>query len=111
VGQLRSSGLYPRVLACEDVRVVGATTAGSFGDQGIDVIETLARPGLLTVRLAVQAKRMTGEVGRSVVTQLRGGVPQRLAGSLPPQDTSPEQPLLKPIEPTLTVPNSLAAQD
>jgi hypothetical protein len=67
--------LYLRALGCEDVRVVGAATAGSLGDQGIDVIGTLARPGLPAVRLAVQAKRVTGGVGPSVVAQLRGSVP------------------------------------
>jgi predicted Mrr-cat superfamily restriction endonuclease len=67
--------LYLRVLGCEDVRVVGAAMAGSLGDKGIDVIGTLARPGLPAVRLAVQAKRVTGGVGPSVVTQLRGSVP------------------------------------
>jgi predicted Mrr-cat superfamily restriction endonuclease len=67
--------LYLRVLGCEDVKVVGAATAGSLGDQGIDVIGTLTQPGLPLVRLAVQAKRVTGGVGPSVVTQLRGSIP------------------------------------
>ena len=67
--------LYLRVLGCDDVQVVGAATAGSLGDQGIDVIGTLARPGLPAVRLAVQAKRVAGGVGPSVVTQLRGSIP------------------------------------
>jgi predicted Mrr-cat superfamily restriction endonuclease len=67
--------LYLRVLGCEDVKVVGAATAGSLGDQGIDVIGTLTQPGLPLVRLAVQAKRVTGGVGPGVVTQLRGSIP------------------------------------
>jgi hypothetical protein len=67
--------LYLRALGCDDVAVVGAATAGSLGDQGIDVIGTLARPGLPAVRLAVQAKRVAGGVGPSVVTQLRGSIP------------------------------------
>jgi hypothetical protein len=67
--------LYLRVLGCDDVEVVGAAAAGTLGDQGIDVIGTLARPGLPAVRLAVQAKRVAGGVGPSVVTQLRGSIP------------------------------------
>ena len=67
--------LYLRVLGCDDVKVIGAATAGSLGDQGIDVIGTLTQPGLPLVRLAVQAKRVTGGVGPSVVTQLRGSIP------------------------------------
>jgi Restriction endonuclease len=66
---------YLRALGCEDVKVIGAATAGSLGDGGIDVTGTLAQPGLPAVRLAVQAKRVTGGVGPSVVTQLRGSVP------------------------------------
>ena len=67
--------LYLRVLGCEDVKVVGAATAGSPGDGGMDVTGTLAQAGLPAVRLAVQAKRVTGGVGPHVVTQLRGSVP------------------------------------
>ena len=67
--------LYLRALGCDDVKVVGAATAGSLGDGGIDVIGTLAQPGLPAVRLAVQAKRVAGGVGPSVVTQLRGSIP------------------------------------
>ena len=67
--------LYLRVLGCEDVKVVGAATAGSLGDGGMDVTGTLAQAGLPAVRLAVQAKRVTGGVGPSVVTQLRGSIP------------------------------------
>ncbi len=67
--------LYLRELGCDDVQVVGAAATGSLGDQGIDVIGTLARPGLPAVRLAVQAKRVAGGVGPSVVTQLRGSIP------------------------------------
>lgn len=48
---------------------------GSLGDQGIDVIGTLARPGPPAVRLAVQAKRVAGGVGPSVVTKLRRSIP------------------------------------
>ena len=64
--------LYLRVLGCEDVKVVGAATAGSLGDGGMDVTGTLAQAGLPAVRLAVQAKRVAGGVGPNVVTQLRG---------------------------------------
>ena len=67
--------LYLRVLGCEDVKVVGAATAGSLGDGGMDVTGTLAQAGLPAVRLAVQAKRVTGGVGPNVVTQLRGSIP------------------------------------
>ena len=67
--------LYLRVLGCEDVKVVGAATASSLGDGGMDVIGTLARAGLPAVRLAVQAKRIIGGVGPNVVTQLRGSIP------------------------------------
>jgi hypothetical protein len=67
--------LYLRVLGCEDVQVVGAATAGSLGDGGMDVTGTLAQAGLPAVRLAVQAKRVTGGVGPHVVTQLRGSIP------------------------------------
>jgi restriction system protein len=67
--------LYLRVLGCEDVKVVGAATAGSLGDGGMDVTGTLAQVGLPAVRLAVQAKRLTGGVGPNVVTQLRGSIP------------------------------------
>lgn len=67
--------LYLRALGCEDVRVVGAATAGSLCDGGIDVTGTLAQTGLPAVRLAVQAKRVNGGVGPNVVTQLRGSVP------------------------------------
>jgi predicted Mrr-cat superfamily restriction endonuclease len=67
--------LYLRALGCEDVKVVGAATAGSLGDGGMDVIGTLAQPGLPAVQLAVQAKRVAGGVGSSVVTQLRGSIP------------------------------------
>ena len=67
--------LYLRTLGCEDVKVIGAATAGSLGDGGMDVTGTLAQPGLPAVRLAVQAKRVTGGVGPSVVTQLRGSIP------------------------------------
>jgi predicted Mrr-cat superfamily restriction endonuclease len=66
--------LYLRVLGCEDVKVVGAATAGSLGDGGMDVTGTLAQAGLPAVRLAVQAKRVTGGVGPNVVTQLRGSI-------------------------------------
>jgi restriction endonuclease Mrr len=41
----------------------------------MDVTGTLAQAGLPTVRLAVQAKRVTGGVGSNVVTQLRGSIP------------------------------------
>ena len=67
--------LYLRTLGCEDVKVIGAATAGSLGDGGMDVTGTLAQPGLPAVRLAVQAKRVTGGVGPSVITQLRGSIP------------------------------------
>ena len=67
--------LYLRVLGCENVKVVGAATAGSLGDGGMDVTGTLAQAGLPAVRLAVQAKRITGGVGPNVVTQLRGSIP------------------------------------
>jgi Restriction endonuclease len=67
--------LYLRVLGCEDVKVTGAATAGSLGDGGMDVTGTLAQAGLPAVRLAVQAKRVTGGVGPNVVTQLRGSIP------------------------------------
>lgn len=67
--------LYLRVLGCEDVKVVGAATAGSLGDGGMDVTGTLAQAGLPAVRLAVQAKRVTGGIGPNVVTQLRGSIP------------------------------------
>jgi predicted Mrr-cat superfamily restriction endonuclease len=67
--------LYLRVLGCENVKVVGAATAGSLGDGGMDVTGTLARAGLPAVRLAVQAKRIAGGVGPNVVTQLRGSIP------------------------------------
>jgi Restriction endonuclease len=67
--------LYLRMLGCDDVKVVGAATAGSLGDQGIDVTGTLVRPGLPAIQLAVQAKRVTGGVGPPVVTQLRGSIP------------------------------------
>lgn len=67
--------LYLRALGCEDVKVVGAATAGSLGDGGMDVTGTLAQAGLPAVRLAVQAKRVNGGVGPSVVTQLRGSIP------------------------------------
>ena len=67
--------LYLRVLGCEDVKVVGAATAGSLGDRGMDVTGTLAQAGLPAVRLAVQAKRIIGRVGPNVVTQLRGSIP------------------------------------
>ena len=48
---------------------------GFLGDGGMDVTGTLAQSGLPAVRLAVQAKRVTGGVGLSVVTQLRGSIP------------------------------------
>jgi predicted Mrr-cat superfamily restriction endonuclease len=67
--------LYLRVLGCEDVKVVGAAAAGSLGDGGMDVTGTLAQAGLPAVRLAVQAKRVSGGVGPNVVTQLRGSIP------------------------------------
>jgi restriction endonuclease Mrr len=67
--------LYLRILGCEDVKVTGAATAGSLGDGGIDVTGTLSRPGLPAVKLAVQAKRVAGGIGPSVVTQLRGSIP------------------------------------
>jgi hypothetical protein len=67
--------LYLRVLECEDVKVVGAATAGSLGDGGMDVTGTLAQAGLPAVRLAVQVKQVNGGVGPSVVTQLRGSIP------------------------------------
>jgi HJR/Mrr/RecB family endonuclease len=41
----------------------------------MDVTGTLAQAGLPAVRLAVQAKRVTGGVGPNVVTQLRGSIP------------------------------------
>lgn len=66
--------LYLQFLGCQDAAVVGAATAGSLGDGGIDVTGTLDLPGLPLVRLAVQAKRVTGGVGPNVVTQLRGSV-------------------------------------
>jgi len=66
--------LYLRSVGCEEVAVVGAATAGSLGDGGIDVTGTLEQPGLPSVRLAVQAKNVAGGVGPSVVTQLRGSV-------------------------------------
>ena len=66
--------LYLRTLGCEDVKVTGAATAGSLGDGGMDVTATLAQAGLPAVRLAVQAKRVSGGVGPSVVTQLRGSI-------------------------------------
>ena len=66
--------VYLQVLGCEDAAVVGAATAGSHGDGGIDVTGTLNLPGLPPVQLAVQAKRVTGGVGPNVVTQLRGSV-------------------------------------
>ena len=72
--------LYLRVLGCEDVKVVGAATAGSRGDGGMDVTGTLARAGLPAVRLVVQAKRVTGGVGPNVVTQLRGGIAPGIYG-------------------------------
>lgn len=72
--------LYLRVLGCEDVKVVGAATAGSLGDGGMDVIGTLAQAGLPAVRLAVQAKRVTGGVGPAVVTQLRGSIAPGIYG-------------------------------
>jgi restriction endonuclease Mrr len=67
-------GVYLQVLGCEDAVVIGAATAGSLGDGGVDVTGTLDLPGLPPVRLAVQAKRVTGGVGPHVVTQLRGSV-------------------------------------
>ena len=67
--------LYLRVLGCEDVKVVGAATARSLGDRGMDVTGTLSQPGLPPIRLAVQAKRTPGGVGPHVVTQLRGSIP------------------------------------
>jgi hypothetical protein len=67
--------LYLQTLGCEDVKVVGAATAGSLGDGGIDVTGTLAQSGLPAVRLAVQAKRTAGGIGPNVVTQLRGSLP------------------------------------
>jgi hypothetical protein len=72
--------LYLRELGCEDVCVVGAATAGSLGDGGIDVTGTLARPGLPAVRLAAQAKRTGAGIGPSVVTQLRGSLPPGVYG-------------------------------
>lgn len=66
--------VYLQVLGCEDAVVVGAATAGSLGDGGIDVTGTLNLPGLPPVRLAVQAKRVAGGVPPNVVTQLRGSV-------------------------------------
>jgi predicted Mrr-cat superfamily restriction endonuclease len=66
--------LYLRTLGCENVKVVGAATAGSLGDGGMDVTGTLARAGLPAVRLAVQAKRVAGGIGPKVVTQLRGSI-------------------------------------
>ncbi|MFC5268697.1 restriction endonuclease [Kribbella qitaiheensis] len=66
--------LYLQVLGCDDALVVGAATAGTLGDGGIDVIGTLDRPGLPAIRLAVQAKRVSGGVGPNVVTQLRGSL-------------------------------------
>jgi predicted Mrr-cat superfamily restriction endonuclease len=66
--------VYLQTLGCEDAAVVGAATAGSLGDGGIDVMGTLDQPGLPLVRLAVQAKRTSGGVGPNVVTQLRGSV-------------------------------------
>jgi hypothetical protein len=66
--------VYLQVLGCEDAVVVGAATAGSLGDGGIDVTGTLNLPGLPPVLLAVQAKRTRGGVGPRVVTQLRGSV-------------------------------------
>src|SRR6266851_1091624 len=67
--------LYLRERGCEDVKVVGASTAGSLGDGGIDVTGTLAQPGLPAIRLAVQATRTSGGVGPGVVAQLRGRIP------------------------------------
>src|SRR5690348_6044380 len=61
-------------LGCEGMKVVGAATAGTLGDKGIDIVGTLARAGLPAVRLAVQAKRVTGAVGPSLVRQLRGSL-------------------------------------
>jgi hypothetical protein len=52
--------LYLRALGCEDVKVVGAATAGSLG--------TVSRPGPPAIRLAVQAKRTAAGVGPHVVT-------------------------------------------
>ena len=66
--------VYLQVLGCEDAVVIGAASAGSLGDGGIDVTGTLNLPGLPPVRLAVQAKRVTGGVGPNIVTQLRGSV-------------------------------------
>lgn len=90
--------LYLRVLGCEDVQVVGAATAGSLGDGGMDVTGTLAQAGLPAVRLAVQAKRVTGGVGPHVVTQLRGSIPPGTYGIIITTGTSPGQLSLKPIE-------------
>jgi hypothetical protein len=70
----RLCAVYLQILGCEDAAVVGAATAGSLGDGGIDVAGTLDLPGLPPVRLAVQAKRVSGGVGPNVVTQLRGSV-------------------------------------
>jgi restriction system protein len=66
--------VYLQVLGCEDAVVIGAASAGSLGDGGIDVTGTLNLHGLPPVRLAVQAKRVTGGVGPNIVTQLRGTV-------------------------------------
>lgn len=66
--------VYLQELGCEDAVVIGAATAGSLGDGGIDVTGTLNLPGLPPVRLAVQAKRVAGGVGPHIVTQLRGSV-------------------------------------
>lgn len=66
--------VYLQVLGCEDAIVIGAASAGSLGDGGIDVTGTLNLPGLPPVRLAVQAKRITGSVAPNIVTQLRGSV-------------------------------------
>ena len=91
--------LYLRVLGCEDVKVVGAATAGSLGDGGMDVTGTLAQAGLPAVRLAVQAKQVKGGVGPNVVTQLRGSIPPGTYGIVITTGISHGQLLLKPTEP------------
>ena len=62
------------MLGCEDAVVIGAATAGSLGDGGIDVTGTLSLPGLPPVQLRGTSERVSGGVGPSVVTQLRGSV-------------------------------------
>jgi len=93
---------YLRMLGCEDVKVVGAAAAGSLGDGGMDVTGTLAQAGLPAVRLAVQAKRVSGGVGPSVVTQLRGSIPPEPTESSSPPGTSPGQQSPSPAAPTGT---------